>query len=219
MNSKKDELLKDQEKLCEEKLMDFEQVKDLNSKIIALLQEEIVAKQLTVPIKNTVRSMSYLDDIADLFISGKTSPKQETLLTLFLYLSVAEGVFSSTVENIAFLLMQNGHDIYNPENREFAGSFEELDKIDLFIKVKFLEKHGFQFLTTAFDRKFRNCIAHLDFAVDDEGKLTNTRTGEEIKDAEQKLLTLLCTCSLTTDALAIAIDTLNQNEKEKDTPS
>lgn len=84
---------------------------------------------------------------------------------------------------------------------EFVTSYEQLDELDLFVKLQFIEKHGFKFLCDSVDRKLRNAIAHLDVVVNEDGSILNTKTGEKIKDLWQKIVRLGSVSYITETAL------------------
>ena len=86
------------------------------------------------------------------------------------------------VQSIAFISMANGHDIYDPQRMKFVKSYKDLDKVSLFVKLQFIEEHGFKYLTEIYNRKLRNCIAHLKFNLNDDGSITNKITGEKIDE-------------------------------------
>lgn len=75
---------------------------------------------------------------------------------------------------------------------KFVKKYEELDKVALFIKLQFIEEHGFRFIGDSLDRELRNCIAHLRFKVEDEGNVEITPSGkltqEELLKKFRKLI-------------------------------
>jgi hypothetical protein len=115
----------------------------------------------------------------------KQKPQEKSLLDLFLYLLLVEGISAKLVELITFMLMEKDHDLYDPEHREFVKEFKKLEKISLSIKLQFLEKHGFCLLTKAIDRELRNCIAHLDIEVKEDGTIMG-RGSKKITDLIQR---------------------------------
>lgn len=168
-------------KLCNEFRKELEPEEDLKAKLAPLINTNNVEVLLTLDdaVLLAHKKLRYLFDIASLTSENtNSSPKQKAMLDLYAYLTLVEGVFSEMVEIIAFLLIENDHDLYDPKEMRFIDSYLQLKKLDLFVKIQFIEKHGFKNLTNAIDRNLRNCIAHLDFLVDEMGNITNTRTGE-----------------------------------------
>lgn len=188
----------------------------LKSKIESLFQGkkdwEGIASIFTFSSK-LERNLDYVQTILGLQSQEKTSltPKQKSLIFLFTYLSLAEGIFSEIVEIIAFLLMQNDHDLYDPRNMEFVKKYKQLEKIDLFVKMQFIEKHGFGFLCNSMDRPLRNSIAHLDLKVTDDGSIINTKTEEKITDFNEKMVRLI-------SVSAFAITEIAKSAKGETTP-
>lgn len=176
-------------------LSDF---KELREKIANLFQGKLgkeVVKKIVRFSHNSERNINYSSDI-DEIISSKSAnltAKQKSLLFLFWYLWITEGVFSEVIETIAFLLMQKHHDIYDPRNMEYVKNYKELEKIDLFVKLQFLKKHGFDFLCGCIDRNLRNLIAHTDIAVNDDGSIVNIKNGKQIPNLEESITLLMVT--------------------------
>jgi len=206
--------IKRQKFLCEKYGVSFDQVEKLNSDIIGLANNGIKKNTLDLArlaVKDVQQGMMYW-----LSIHGLTSrevkemPQEKSLLDLFSYLLVVEGIFSKVVQIIAFMLMENDHDVFDSIRNEFITEFEELEKIDLAVKLKFLRKHGFLVLTDSVDRKLRNDIAHLNLAVKPDGKIIDKKSGTEIKNIVEKMDHIGCLC-------AISLLTLNYllDEQEK----
>lgn len=165
------------------------EIKVFHSKIGPLVKNVFPKKSLQpiiIGVLNSVRrGNDYMKEIMNLDASKNLTEKQRSLLLLFSYLALSEGIFSECVQLITFILIENHHDIYDPFRKEFVKDYKGLDKVSLYLKLQFIEKHGFKFVTDEFDRAFRNCIAHLRFIVEDDGTVVNVATGEKI---EQEVL-------------------------------
>lgn len=107
---------------------------------------------------------------------SELNPKQYSLLILMNYLSFSEGFYSELIQLISFLLLENHHDIYDPQKMEFAKRYNDLDKIPFFVKLKFIKKHDLKSVLTYFDRDLRNCIAHMNYSIDDKGIIIYKKT-------------------------------------------
>jgi hypothetical protein len=172
---------------------------ELEIKIEALLQGKI-GKELVETLKsatiNLERNKKYIDEINSINSSKSVNltPRQKSLLILFWYLWATEGIFSEIIEIISILLMQDHHDIYNPNDLKFVRNYKELEKIDLSVKMQFVKEHGFEFLCDCIDRKFRNSIAHLDIMVNDDGSIVNIKTGEKIPHINKLITRLMVAC-------------------------
>lgn len=193
--------LERQKRLCEEYNVDFEKVKEINSRLTLLLQKvgkkESLSKLREVYV-NINRNIDYWLEIWKVSTSqANLQPKQKSLLELFLYLVLSEGIFSEIIQAISFILIENHHDIYDPQHMKFVENYEGLDRVTLYVKLQFIKKHGLEFIADAVDRKLRNCIAHLGFVVNDDGSILDTRTGKLTKDLKKKTDYLGCVCAVT----------------------
>jgi len=119
--------------------------------------------------------------------TSKLSDKQKSILALYTYLSASEGHFSEAVHTITFLLMENHHDLYDAYRSKFVSKYEELDDLNIRVKLQFIEAHGFGFVVESFDRKLRNCIAHQGFLVEDNGDIIDMKTGKKLTDRIETL--------------------------------
>jgi hypothetical protein len=198
---KEDDFLASLRKQCEAYKIDFEEAKTLYSDVVAL-----VGKGLETDVSIAVqrassdidKSMNYWESIFYLPTQASSLGHQEkSLLNLFSYLLLAEGIFGGIVQIITFLLVKNDHDIYDYRRNEFVTSYEELEEVDLSLKLKFLKKHGFALLVASIDKKLRNNIAHLNFVVKTDGSIIDKKTNSQITDLEQRMNRLGKACSLT----------------------
>jgi hypothetical protein len=67
---------------------------------------------------------------------------------------------------------------------------------------------GLDFHVRNIDRNLRNCIAHQDFIICDDGAVINLKTGEQI-DIEAKVHSLLLIGSLLTMVLKQTLDVIS----------
>jgi hypothetical protein len=97
-------------------------------------------------------------------------------------LFVTEGVFSA-VSNLAIyaMILTEHHDIWNEYNRKFASSFEEVVELPLYVKLRFLEKHRFEFFAELCPKELRNAIAHLNYRIDTDGSIHIHEKGKNTK--------------------------------------
>jgi len=82
-----------------------------------------------------------------------------------------EGNYVSCVDAFCFLLVTNGHDLFDLIRRKYVKSLEEIGNVDIFTKLTFLEEHNFGIFKREKDRVFRNKIAHHDFLLNNSGKV------------------------------------------------
>jgi hypothetical protein len=66
------------------------------------------------------------------------SPKEKTMVKLASYLWTFEGLYVGNVEIICFILIKNGHDLYNFFVKKYIKTFEDLDSVDIFTIIVLL---------------------------------------------------------------------------------
>jgi hypothetical protein len=123
------------------------------------------------------------------------TPQEKSLLQLVNILFTTEGHFGGIVNLTIYALMVNKHhDVWNEWRQKFASLFEDILDIPLSVKMKFLKRHGFDFLCQACPRKLRNAIAHNSFLIQQDGsvrtmeKQTQTYTLAQLTEINQKML-------------------------------
>lgn len=90
------------------------------------------------------------------------------------FLSLFEIGYLTYVDLICFLLVKNGHDLYN---RGYCKNFDNVGLVETKAKFAFLEEHGFSAIVRENDRKLRNTIAHLNFTIMDRNNIL-TKDGD-----------------------------------------
>jgi len=107
-----------------------------------------------------------------LYESESLSPKESTLIEVFMYLLVAEGQICPILDLISYLLIATGHDLYSLTKRGYVkDDMDKIRKVEMSTKIQFLRHHGFTVLTKEYDSTLRNDIAHHNYKVDEEGIL------------------------------------------------
>lgn len=114
-----------------------------------------------------------LDGLRDrLSKSQSLSPRELTLIEVFSYLLLAEGIICTLLNFISYLLVITGHDLYSLTKRKYVKDYlKEIEKVEMSTKIQFLNHHGFGILSKEYDSTFRNDIAHHNYKVDKEGVL------------------------------------------------
>jgi uncharacterized protein (UPF0335 family) len=190
---------------------DFKILQEFNEKCLALAvkpdTEEM--KQFFEEIfEKTWYNLLNSLDMALLFNdSTKFTPKQKALLSLYFYLNLVEGACAENIQVIVFLLIKNGHYIYDPRKMKYVETYRDLEKIDLYVKEQFLSAYGFGFCASVIDRELRNCIAHQDYVIFDDGKIKNLKTGQMI-DIEKKVHNVMMMNSLISMTLYQIVDVI-----------
>jgi hypothetical protein len=124
--------------------------------------------------------------------STDLSPKERSMVQLMNILFTVEGLLAGIVNLTIYALIVNRHDdIFNPHNHEFVSSFEDILSIELGMKLKFLEKHGFKFLSATCSRDIRNMVAHGDFIIQEDGTIYSVRKERPLYSLAQLTLALL----------------------------
>lgn len=82
-----------------------------------------------------------------------------------------EGSYISCVDAFCFLLVTNGHDLFDLFKRKYVKSLEDIGNVDISTKLQFLEEHSFEIFRRTKDKNLRNKIAHHDFTLDVSGRL------------------------------------------------
>jgi hypothetical protein len=104
--------------------------------------------------------------------SDSLSPHEDTLISVFIYLLLAEGTICNHLNFVTFLLVTIGHDLYSLTRRKYVNdNIDEIRKVELSTKIQFLKHHGFGALTKEYDSTLRNDIAHHNYKIDKKGNL------------------------------------------------
>ena len=100
------------------------------------------------------------------------SLKETTLINVFMYLLLAEGLICNLLNFVSYVLVMTGHDLYTLTKRKYVKEeMEEIRKVEMSTKIQFLKHHGFGAVTKEYDSTFRNDIAHHNYRVDENGVL------------------------------------------------
>lgn len=105
-------------------------------------------------------------------IGKNINKKQNTLMTVFLYLLISEGAICNIINFVSYLLVLDDHDLFWLRKKRYVEKkITEITRVETFIKLKFLKNHGFEELVKKYDSTLRNTIAHHNYFIDSEGKL------------------------------------------------
>jgi len=124
-----------------------------------------------------------------------SSASEEALLKLTTVLFLTEGPLGYYINIYSYgLILEKHHDVWFEEKQEFVSSFEEIERVPLSVKLKFLERHGFKSFSKICPKKVRNAIAHYNFHIEPEGtidiegqKLTKKESENIIHDITEML--------------------------------
>lgn len=107
---------------------------------------------------------------ASKFLSTSGMPEcDRAFLNLAIYLFMVEGAYASYMNFLCFLLILEGHDLYDIFNRKFVSSFKEIEIVNFETKEQFLKEHHLGLFNKGLKRKLRNAIAHYDFKIEKDG--------------------------------------------------
>lgn len=165
--------------LCKKEEVDFQLARKLKTKIFPLLEEghKRLGHKFEKASSEQRRGTKIRQDNATtiLFLLKKLNPyafsiKEQGVIKLHLeYLTLVEGIFSTRINFLIFILIANGHDLYSSRKRGNAKTLADIEEVNLSSKLKFLGKHGFRnLIMNKVNIKLRNSVAHLFYEIDDE---------------------------------------------------
>lgn len=124
--------------------------------------------------------------------SADFNPKEISLLVIFMYLLLAEGSVCNYLSFVSYLLVARGHDLFSYTKRKYVkDSMNEIMKVEMWAKIKFLNHCGFGALTKEYDSTFRNDIAHHNYEIDDKGIIWVRGKSVDLEPKLDSLLKLL----------------------------
>ena len=109
-------------------------------------------------------------------MSKFSESKVNSLIKMFQYLGYVESFGTTLIDILVLLLIVNGHQLHIERFRGWprilhVSSFKELKHANLASKLGFLEMNGLENVTKLINRDLRNDVAHLNFSIDDKGKI------------------------------------------------
>jgi hypothetical protein len=112
------------------------------------------------------------DLIAVLRIIRSSNDKRErTVAGLMAFLWFYELGYVRCLDIFCYLLVGNGHDLFDTLRKKYAKDLKNIGKVDVYTKLNFLQEHKFGLLRRPNDETLRNKIAHHDFIIDDSDKV------------------------------------------------
>lgn len=125
-------------------------------------------------------------------ITKKEDPQIVSTLKLFQYLGLVESIGTTIVDMLVLLLIADGKHFHVERSHELprivhAKNFKDLDSPNssLSEKLNFLDNNRLKSTSKICDRILRNDIAHLNFDIDKQGKIS-TKHCKEL-DVDKKL--------------------------------
>lgn len=156
---------------------------------LSVLGKSQKLKELT----ETILDNYHAESINISVLISEFKPQNQRGMSFFkmaMYLWEYEGRFSFCINILCFLLISNGHDLFDTDRKKYAHSFEDIENISIYAKSNFLVEHGFVMFDEKENknlRKFRtlrNDIAHHKFTIRDDGEIIvyndKTKNWEEI---------------------------------------
>jgi len=119
---------------------------------------------------------------------GVKDQRDASTVDMASFLWAFEGLYMCRLDAVCSLLIKSGHDLFDPIRRKFASSLEDIQNVDTSTKFKFLEEHEFDFLIKKQEQKLRNKIAHLDFELDDKGRILINGQVVDVRSKEHELM-------------------------------
>jgi hypothetical protein len=115
------------------------------------------------------------------------TPKERVHLTLPSYLMLFEGVYLAEIDFLVYLLLQNGREYYTTGKKgkqsKTLKTYDEIENEFTKQKLLFLDQEGFSAAVAGADRDLRNAIAHLDYALTNDGVLGFNREATETPES------------------------------------
>ena len=165
------------QKWCKDVDVDYKLARKLKAKIFPLHEE--AHKQLGYKFDKAYNEQRIGTEIRQdnaktiLLLLKKLNPdafsiKENGIITLHLeYLTLVEGLFSTRINFLIFILISNGHDLYSSRKGGYAITLTDIEEVNLGFKLKFLGEHGFSnLISNKVDIKLRNSVAHLFYEID-----------------------------------------------------
>lgn len=118
---------------------------------------------------------------------------QDPLRKAIVYLALFETTVTNVVDLVLMLFIAVHHDFYAYWTRKYAKSLDDLDDASLREKLIFLNSHSLQVFSRNINRNLRNKIAHMDFDIDADGRISigNQKIDLE-KEIEHLMVFSLC---------------------------
>ena len=133
-----------------------------------------------------LRSLTYIEHEA------KADPRAVSTIKLFIYLGLVEMYGVDLLNSLILLLIASGRTLHIEREHGtprviHASTLDHLQStgVTLATKLKFLEENGLSAIARLIDRDLRNDIAHLNFEIEDNGKIRTNHSGNV--DIDQKI--------------------------------
>jgi hypothetical protein len=114
-----------------------------------------------------------------------------TLLKAYVFLGLFETTVTNLVDLIIMFFIADGHDFYVYNKRAYAHSLDDLDEASLGEKLIFLNRHGLQVFSQNINKELRNKVAHMDFDIEPDGKISIENQRYDLDNEIYKLMGFL----------------------------
>ncbi len=103
-------------------------------------------------------------------------PKPKPMIKMLVYLGLVESLGTTFIDMALMLLIANGKEMHTrgPYIKHVT-SLKELRKLDLAYKLHFLKSYELPLFQKIVNRELRNDIAHLEFKIEDNGAIRNSK--------------------------------------------
>lgn len=143
-----------------------------------------------------------MDVLATLRIIHGNNNKRETAVAgLLAFLWEFEGSYVTCIDAFCYLLVANGHDLFDIIHRKYVKSLDDIGNVNISTKLQFLEEHNFGIFRRKEDKNLRDKIAHHDFILNDSGEVRINRKlydvgsrFDELTGFTHKVFTTFCSC-------------------------
>jgi hypothetical protein len=143
-----------------------------------------------------------MDVLATLrIIHGNNNQRETAVAGLLAFLWEFEGSYVTCIDAFCYLLVANGHDLFDVIRRKYVKSLDDIGNVNISTKLQFLEEHNFGIFKRKEDKTLRDKIAHHDFILDDSGKVLINRKVcdvgsrfDELSCFTAKVFATFCSC-------------------------
>jgi len=127
--------------------------------------------------KRIQRAQKFVESIAEMKMETRRA-NQRSLIKMLGYLGLVESMGAAMVDFAIVILLVNDYcfhieSMIGVPRIRHAISIEDFaeEQVSLGTRLAFLRQNKLDFLAKMIDKKLRNCVAHLDFKIEEDGRI------------------------------------------------
>ncbi len=121
-----------------------------------------------------------LRDLKNLVAFENLPPKFKSMNKMLIYLGLVESLGIALADIVLVLLIANEREVHTGgRSPKHVTKIKELEDISLADKLDFLNREEVGIFSGFINKKTRNKIAHLDFTIDEDGKITTKGNSQQ----------------------------------------